>query len=56
MRSYFKSAKYPTNEGGRPYSARYIGSMVAGAYRPALWGAFASPVDKKSPKRKLGIL
>ena len=54
---YFNSLKYPAKEGGKPYSARYIGSMVADAYRTLLYGGiFAYPADKKSPKGKLRIL
>ncbi|PVH89879.1 FBPase-domain-containing protein [Cadophora sp. DSE1049] len=56
-KEYFNSLKYPTQEGGKPYSARYIGSMVADAYRTLLYGGiFAYPADKKSPKGKLRIL
>lgn len=41
----------------KPYSARYIGSMVADAYRTLLYGGiFAYPADKKSTKGKLRIL
>lgn len=41
----------------KPYSSRYIGSMVADAYRTLLYGGiFAYPADKKSPKGKLRIL
>ena len=55
--AYFNSLKFPTEEGGKPYSARYIGSMVADAYRTLLYGGiFAYPADKKSPKGKLRIL
>jgi len=55
-KGYFESLKYP-KEGGKPYSARYIGSMVADAYRTLLYGGiFAYPADKKSPKGKLRIL
>ncbi|CEO60209.1 Putative Fructose-1,6-bisphosphatase [Penicillium brasilianum] len=54
--AYFHSLKYP-GEGQKPYSARYIGSMVADAYRTLLYGGiFAYPADKKSPKGKLRIL
>jgi len=57
VKEYFQSLKYPVNEGGKPYSARYIGSMVADAYRTLLYGGiFAYPADKKSPKGKLRIL
>ncbi|OJD21898.1 hypothetical protein ACJ73_06759 [Blastomyces percursus] len=52
---YFKDLKYPAS--GKPYSSRYIGSMVADAYRTLLYGGvFAYPADKKSPKGKLRIL
>lgn len=57
VKEYFDSLKYPKEEGGKPYSARYIGSMVADAYRTLLYGGiFAYPADKKSPKGKLRIL
>lgn len=57
VKEYFNTLKYPTIEGGKPYSARYIGSMVADAYRTLLYGGiFAYPADKKSPKGKLRIL
>lgn len=57
VKEYFNSLKYPVKEGGKPYSARYIGSMVADAYRTLLYGGiFAYPADKKSPKGKLRIL
>jgi fructose-1,6-bisphosphatase I len=57
VKEYFNSLKYPTEKGGKPYSARYIGSMVADAYRTLLYGGiFAYPADKKSPKGKLRIL
>jgi len=56
VKEYVDSLKYP-GEGGKPYSARYIGSMVADAYRTLLYGGiFAYPADKKSPKGKLRIL
>ncbi|KIX97131.1 uncharacterized protein Z520_07245 [Fonsecaea multimorphosa CBS 102226] len=56
-KAYFESLKYPTEKGGKPYSSRYIGSMVADAYRTLLYGGiFAYPADKKSPKGKLRIL
>lgn len=56
VKEYVNSLKNP-DEGGKPYSARYIGSMVADAYRTLLYGGiFAYPADKKSPKGKLRIL
>ena len=57
VKEYFNSLKYPAEKEGKPYSARYIGSMVADAYRTLLYGGiFAYPADKKSPKGKLRIL
>jgi fructose-1,6-bisphosphatase I len=57
VKEWIHSLKYPTEEGGKPYSARYIGSMVADAYRTLLYGGiFAYPADKKSAKGKLRIL
>jgi fructose-1,6-bisphosphatase I len=42
---------------GRPYGARYVGSMVADAHRTLLkGGVFAYPSDKKSPGGKLRLL
>jgi fructose-1,6-bisphosphatase I len=56
VKEWVHSLKYP-DEGGKPYSSRYIGSMVADAYRTLLYGGiFAYPADKKSPKGKLRIL
>ncbi|KAF3761542.1 inositol phosphatase [Cryphonectria parasitica EP155] len=59
VKDYFNSLKLPQGDDGKgkPYSARYIGSMVADAYRTLLYGGiFAYPADKKSPKGKLRIL
>lgn len=54
--NYFNSLKQ-AQANGKPYSSRYIGSMVADAYRTLLYGGiFAYPADKKSPKGKLRIL
>jgi len=56
VKEWVESLKNP-GPGGKPYSARYIGSMVADAYRTLLYGGiFAYPADKKSPKGKLRIL
>ncbi|TPX15479.1 uncharacterized protein E0L32_004459 [Thyridium curvatum] len=56
VKAYFNSLK-EAQANGKPYSARYIGSMVADAYRTLLYGGiFAYPADKKSPKGKLRIL
>jgi len=60
-KAYFDSLKNPPPDAngkeGKPYSLRYIGSMVADAYRTLLYGGiFAYPADKKSAKGKLRIL
>lgn len=53
---YFNSLKFPP-EGKNPYSARYIGSMVADVHRTLLYGGiFAYPADKKSKNGKLRVL
>lgn len=55
VHKYLHSLKYPTN--GKPYSARYIGSMVADVHRTLLYGGiFGYPDDKKSKSGKLRIL
>jgi len=52
---YLESVKFPQN--GKPYSARYIGSMVADVHRTLLYGGiFGYPADKKSKTGKLRIL
>ncbi|KAF5391333.1 hypothetical protein D9757_001892 [Collybiopsis confluens] len=52
---YLKSIKYPAS--GKPYSARYIGSMVADVHRTFLYGGiFGYPDDKKSKSGKLRLL
>lgn len=54
--SYLNSIKYPSN-GKSPYSARYIGSMVADVHRTLLYGGiFGYPDDKKSKSGKLRLL
>jgi len=53
---YLESIKYPLS-GKAPYSARYIGSMVADVHRTLLYGGiFGYPDDKKSKKGKLRLL
>jgi fructose-1,6-bisphosphatase I len=52
---YLDSIKNPAN--GKPYSARYIGSMVADVHRTLLYGGiFGYPDDKKSKSGKLRLL
>jgi len=43
--------------GAKPYSARYVGSMVADIHRTILYGGiYLYPADNKSPKGKLRLL
>ncbi|KAF9532981.1 fructose-1,6-bisphosphatase [Crepidotus variabilis] len=54
--NYLKSIKYPSPP-KTPYSARYIGSMVADVHRTLLYGGiFGYPDDKKSKSGKLRLL
>jgi len=54
--AYLKSLKYPASP-KTPYSARYIGSMVADVHRTLLYGGiFGYPNDKKSKNGKLRLL
>ena len=55
VHAYLNSIKYPKT--GSPYSARYIGSMVADVHRTLLYGGiFGYPDDKKSKSGKLRML
>jgi len=43
--------------GGKPYQARYVGSMVADIHRTLLYGGiFIYPGDKRNPKGKLRLM
>jgi fructose-1,6-bisphosphatase I len=54
--NYLESVKYPKGD-KKPYSARYIGSMVADVHRTLLYGGiFGYPADKKSTSGKLRLL
>jgi len=54
--NYLNSIKFPPS-GKAPYSARYIGSMVADVHRTLLYGGiFGYPGDKKSKNGKLRLL
>ncbi|ODV94898.1 hypothetical protein PACTADRAFT_50748 [Pachysolen tannophilus NRRL Y-2460] len=54
--AFIESLKKP-QENGKPYSARYVGSMVADVHRTLLYGGlFAYPADTKSKTGKLRIL
>jgi fructose-1,6-bisphosphatase I len=56
VKTYVKSKKYP-EKGGKVYSLRYIGSMVADVHRTILYGGiFMYPSDSKSPDGKLRLI
>jgi fructose-1,6-bisphosphatase I len=51
---YFKT---PDKESGRPYTSRYVGSLVADFHRNLLKGGiFMYPADSKDPKKPTGKL
>jgi fructose-1,6-bisphosphatase I len=56
-RRYIDHLKTPDKASERPYSSRYIGSLVSDFHRNLLYGGiFLYPADKKSPKGKLRLL
>ena len=56
-RAYVEGLKAPDPPTGRPYKARYIGSLVADFHRTLLYGGiFLYPGDRKAPKGKLRLL
>jgi len=57
MQKFLNYLKESDKATGRPYSLRYIGTMVADAHRTLLYGGiFAYPADKKNPKGKLRLM
>ncbi len=57
VRKWAEWMKTPNPELGHPYSARYVGSMVADFHRTLLKGGiFAYPADKKNAQGKLRLL
>jgi fructose-1,6-bisphosphatase I len=57
MRKWVDYMKASDKESGRPYGARYVGSLVADIHRTLLkGGVFAYPADAKNPKGKLRLL
>lgn len=52
---YVEACKAGTYNNGKPYSLRYVGSMVADVHRTLLYGGiFMYPADKKNPKASRG--
>ncbi len=57
VKHYIASLKKRDPERGKPYSARYIGSLVADFHRNLLKGGiFLYPADSRSPRGKLRLL
>lgn len=56
MKRYIQYIKESDKATNRPYSLRYIGTMVADVHRTLLYGGiFAYPGDKKNPEGKLRL-
>lgn len=57
LKKYIKYIQDADNRGREPYSARYIGSMVADIHRNLIYGGiFIYPDDKRNPNGKLRIM
>jgi len=57
LQEYMKFVKDPEANGGKPYSARYIGSLVGDFHRTMLYGGvYGYPGDKKNVNGKLRLL
>jgi len=57
VRSWTEWLKTPSDDKRRPYSARYVGSLVADFHRTLLkGGVFAYPADKKNTSGKLRLM
>ena len=57
LKNYIKYLQAAEDEGRKPYSARYIGSMVADIHRNLLYGGiFMYPRDKRNPNGKLRLM
>jgi len=57
FRRYIEYLQTPDEASGKPYSARYVGSMIADVHRTLLSGGlFAYPADKRNPNGKLRLM
>lgn len=57
VKQYMDSLKKPDLWGGKPYSARYIGSLVGDFHRTLLYGGiYGYPGDSNNPTGKLRLL
>lgn len=56
LQNYIQYITEDDKASGRPYSLRYIGTMVGDAHRTLMYGGiFAYPGDKKNPEGKLRL-
>ena len=57
LKAYLEYCMEDDKESGRPYSHRYIGSMVADLHRTLIKGGlFMYPADNKNPNGKLRLI
>jgi len=57
LKKYIKHLQEEDIPSGRPYSSRYIGSMVADVHRTLLYGGiFMYPADSRHPNGKLRLM
>jgi fructose-1,6-bisphosphatase I len=57
MKEYIRYLHEEDTSTGRPYSSRYIGSMVGDVHRTLLYGGiFMYPADSKNPQGKLRLM
>jgi fructose-1,6-bisphosphatase I len=57
LKKYIKYLQEEDKESSRPYSSRYIGSMVADIHRNLLYGGiFMYPADSRHPNGKLRLM
>jgi fructose-1,6-bisphosphatase I len=57
MKNYIKYLQDEDTSSGRPYSSRYIGSLVGDVHRTLLYGGiFMYPADSKNPCGKLRLM
>lgn len=57
FRRYIEHLQTPDKDNGRPYKARYVGSMIADVHRTILYGGvFAYAGDSENPNGKLRLM
>lgn len=57
FRRYIDFLQTPDKASGRPYKARYVGSMIADVHRTLLYGGiFCYPADSLNPNGKLRLM